>query len=497
MIECNPVPVLQKYGTSATYIDPIDAECIRAGVVPLDSLPASWWNWLWNESTGALIEANRALTSVICELDNVICAAGITPREACMNQLQGAINCLRQTLATAQTAGSVVSSSDNGKVSVGTDGTMTANGLGNVTNLTTSAKTNVVAAINELKSTYDDCTSTLDSCITTLDNTKAPNNHASTATTYGLGNASNYGHLKLSDTYDSEVEGDGIAASQKALYCVYAAMSAAGVQLGNTVGCALGTASAGSADTAARSDHVHPVPTLVCCASSNGSGTAFGTAATCGVTTTIAASCTALITSGAIAAAGYTTCTGTVTGTRACLVSANGYYGLRLADGTDNWIRTPTNGFIPVQSGGAGSGHSCLGTSSWYFASAYIDHVYSSCFHGNATCANTAGYAICHWCDTLSVCQRCTGGSGGCYCMDICLCFPRAGAWMVLNEPEYRYCGPSCTCACQLSLRNAQGLNMMAKITIYQAGWQKVSWVCTKCPTNMCGCTKIAMAQFY
>lgn len=114
-----------------------------------------------------------------------------------------------------------------------------------------------------------------------------------------------------------------------------------------------------------------------------------------------------------------------------------------------------------------------------------------------AAATNVACYAYCHWCENLSVCQRCTGGSGGCYCMDICLCFPRAGTWMVLNEPEYRYCGPSCTCACQLSLRNAQGQNVMAKITIYQAGWQKVAWVCTKCPTNMYGCTKIAMAQFY
>lgn len=32
--------------------------------------------------------------------------------------------------------------------------------------------------------------------------------------------------------------------------------------LGNTVGSALGTASAGVATTAARSDHVHPVPVI-------------------------------------------------------------------------------------------------------------------------------------------------------------------------------------------------------------------------------------------
>ena len=39
---------------------------------------------------------------------------------------------------------------------------------------------------------------------------KAPKSHASTATTYGVGNASRYGHVKLSDDYNT------ISASQKA-----------------------------------------------------------------------------------------------------------------------------------------------------------------------------------------------------------------------------------------------------------------------------------------
>lgn len=58
---------------------------------------------------------------------------------------------------------------------------------------------------------------------------KAPTNHASTATTYGLGNASNYGHVKVSDTYSSEVSGGnaagGISASQNALYNVYSGIT--------------------------------------------------------------------------------------------------------------------------------------------------------------------------------------------------------------------------------------------------------------------------------
>lgn len=60
-------------------------------------------------------------------------------------------------------------------------------------------------------------------------------------------------------------------------------------------------------------------------------------------------------------------------------VSANGFYGLARPDGnTGDWIRTTTNGIIPTQSGSRGSGHSALGTDSWYFNVSYIDHMYST-----------------------------------------------------------------------------------------------------------------------
>lgn len=56
-------------------------------------------------------------------------------------------------------------------------------------------------------------------------NGKAPTSHASTATTYGVGNASDYGHVKLSDTYASKVSSaaaaNGVGASQNALYNAY------------------------------------------------------------------------------------------------------------------------------------------------------------------------------------------------------------------------------------------------------------------------------------
>lgn len=58
------------------------------------------------------------------------------------------------------------------------------------------------------------------------------------------------------------------------------------------------------------------------------------------------------------------------------MLFADGYYGMITPSGSDReYIRTTSNGLIPSKSGGARSGHSALGTSSWYFSSAYIDNV--------------------------------------------------------------------------------------------------------------------------
>ena len=61
-----------------------------------------------------------------------------------------------------------------------------------------------------------------DNSIRQLLNDKAPTNHASGATTYGVGNASNYGHLKLSDsTTSTSSTSSGIAATPRAVKTAY------------------------------------------------------------------------------------------------------------------------------------------------------------------------------------------------------------------------------------------------------------------------------------
>lgn len=71
----------------------------------------------------------------------------------------------------------------------------------------------------------------------------------------------------------------------------------------------------------------------------------------------------------------------------------NNYWGMRTPDGGNDWIRTPNSGLLPYINGNAGSGHSSLGTNSWYFSTAYIDKVYGS-LKGNADTATTATTAL-------------------------------------------------------------------------------------------------------
>lgn len=82
------------------------------------------------------------------------------------------------------------------------DGSLTD--VGNISELNTSNKTNVVAAINE----------------------KAPVSHATIGTTYGVGDAGYYGHVKLSDSTSSTsgVSG-GTAATPSAVKAVYDSLS--------------------------------------------------------------------------------------------------------------------------------------------------------------------------------------------------------------------------------------------------------------------------------
>ena len=227
MICCTDIPEVCNYGSSALYCEGPTEEQIALGVVPLDSLPAAWWNWMWSKTNTASNCARVAVGNILGELNNVLKGAGYTPDPSNQCQLYNAMVKIGRSIGTASLAGSIKSSSSNGYVCIYSTGLACANGLGNVANLTTTQKGNVVAAINELKSTYDCCISAINTCTTSLNNAKAPKSHASCATTYGVGNATVYGHVKLSDNYTSSAGAAAcsIGASSQAVYNTYCTLN--------------------------------------------------------------------------------------------------------------------------------------------------------------------------------------------------------------------------------------------------------------------------------
>lgn len=266
MIQSNPVHQVCNYGSSAVYCASPSPEQIRSGVIPLDSLPASWWNWMWADTNQAVNEAREAVGVFVNELNSVLAAAGICPNCMCLNQLYQAIDKIRTTIGNAACAGAVKSSSCPGEVSISAEGIMTANCVGNASQLATSART-LVGAVNELKQTYDCCISTINGSITSLGNTKASNCHASCDTTYGVGSSAEYGHLKITDTFDTCVGGasEGLAVSQAALYNAFTCITGSSATLGNVAACPeAANPSAGICNLAARSDHAHPYPKHLC-----------------------------------------------------------------------------------------------------------------------------------------------------------------------------------------------------------------------------------------
>lgn len=228
MLPSNPIEIMDVYASNSQYINGPSPEQQAAGTVPLDTLPADWWNWLWKQITERINQASEGMEAIYDEVMSVLTAASIEPSQLQSDQLLNAIKALASVTGTAAVAGAVKSSTDSGKVSIDENGIMTVNGLGIPTSLNTTVK-NIVGAINEILLNYTNNKATTDAAITGLQNGKAPTNHASEDTTYGAGTASTYGHVKLSDSYNTETPksaNESVGASQKALYEAYAELKA-------------------------------------------------------------------------------------------------------------------------------------------------------------------------------------------------------------------------------------------------------------------------------
>jgi hypothetical protein len=81
------------------------------------------------------------------------------------------------------------------------------------------------AVTTKLTNSIEEMVLRVDTLETTVEKKVAPTSHSSENNTYGIGNTTMYGHVKLSDIYKSEVANgnanSGVGASQKAIYDTY------------------------------------------------------------------------------------------------------------------------------------------------------------------------------------------------------------------------------------------------------------------------------------
>ena len=225
MLPVNPIETMDVYASNSQYIQGPSPTQQAQGTIPLDTLPADWWNWLWKQITERINQASEGMESIYDEVMSVLTAASIEPSQLQSDQLLNAIKALSRVTGTSAIAGAVKSSTDSGKVSIDEDGIMTVNGLGIPASLNTATK-NVVSAINEILVDYNQHKTTTDAAITGLQNSKAPVNHASGETTYGKGSSSEYGHVKLYDGVDSDSGANsGVAATPAAVKSLRAAIT--------------------------------------------------------------------------------------------------------------------------------------------------------------------------------------------------------------------------------------------------------------------------------
>lgn len=273
MITCQCAEAMPTYAPQSSYLTPIPSANIERGVAPLDSLPADWWNWLWNNITLNEGRIVQFINSVFSEINSVLSAAGVTPSTASTTDLRDAIQKLASTVATSAVPGSVLSSTLSGKLRVIADGTASINGLGTPDQLETTSK-EVVSAINE---------------VLALAQGKAPTTHASSDTTYGVGTTQQYGHVKVTEGCGLAISCGTISLNAPGYNCVGtvtqicyngAAYSPSDgvVDLGNSPSgfpgygtdiCPLNgdtycASSAGTSDLVARADHVHQMPSVLC-----------------------------------------------------------------------------------------------------------------------------------------------------------------------------------------------------------------------------------------
>ena len=103
------IETMRVYASESQYVTGPTEEQQASGTVPLDTLPADWWNWLWKEITTRINEAASDVQGLYQEILAILGEANITPDPLLTNQLLVAIQVLIRRVGTEAIAGAVKS----------------------------------------------------------------------------------------------------------------------------------------------------------------------------------------------------------------------------------------------------------------------------------------------------------------------------------------------------------------------------------------------------
>lgn len=220
------------------------------GMVPADTFPAEWANWLFHGATAGITRLNTDTASIKKELNTLLSCSGMTGSADCYSQVYEAIMSrinactgvrAPEMHATAESCYGVGNSSCYGHLKISDTYTSVLSSCAGV-----AASQKAVACVYGVANGKPGLGSTAGCALGTAaagtattaarsdhvhpkptlsDLGAAPTSHASADTTYGAATATDYGHVKLSNSYTSSAgaAADGIAASSCAVYAAYTA----------------------------------------------------------------------------------------------------------------------------------------------------------------------------------------------------------------------------------------------------------------------------------
>ena len=81
------------------------------GMVPADTFPAEWANWLFHGATAGISRLNADVNSIKKELNSILAAYNITNDASAYDQLLSALSKIYPQVATCETAGATAAKS--------------------------------------------------------------------------------------------------------------------------------------------------------------------------------------------------------------------------------------------------------------------------------------------------------------------------------------------------------------------------------------------------